>query len=116
MKIWVDDERPAPEGWQHVTNYNDAIAGFSALSVHPNIVSLDHDLGHTSRTGYSIALWMAENEWWPHQIVVHTYNPVGAKNICAVVNRYGPYDTECVWTPYGSERFWLAIGEQPSLS
>jgi hypothetical protein len=82
-------------------------------------MSFDHDLADVSyrianaemqgrptdhyvseKTGYDVALWMAEHEVWPtEECRVHSFNPVGAKRICGVVDRYGPYDKRCVWVP-----------------
>jgi hypothetical protein len=40
---------------------------------------------------------MVENEVWPSDgIVVHSWNPVGAENMVAMIDRYGPYDKACV--------------------
>jgi len=49
---------------------------------------LDHDLGgeiyvdsKEHNTGMTVAKWIAENEWNISMIIVHSFNPVGAKNM-----------------------------------
>lgn len=94
VRLWLDDVRPAPEGWVHVFSVNGAI---EVLEAHPvDMASLDHDLGtHAGNGGDGTALvdWMAEHEVWPSQgIRVHSYNPIGAKNMLRTIDRYSPYE------------------------
>lgn len=116
MKLWLDDLRPAPEGWTWVKTPMQAIGALLGDIDDPvTHMSFDHDLGidpakfdaytrgeieeHEAEiTGYQVALWMAEHDVWPTvECMVHSMNPVGAKNICGVVDRYGPYTTLCTW-------------------
>lgn len=120
-KIWVDDERGCPPGWWQARDYREALEMIRVAS-RPQTkhewerLSLDHDLGQ-GKSGYDVALYLAEHELWPTKCVtVHSHNPVGARRICGVVNRYGPYKTECIWTPYGSYRCWELLGEWEMLS
>ena len=95
-KLWVDDERPAPAGWDIARNYDEAIKKLS--SVHYDEVSLDHDIASYSpegreMTGYDIALWLANRkialgEYIPPIVRVHSANPPGRKNIQGVIDRY----------------------------
>jgi len=111
VNMWLDDVRPGPEGWVHVTTAWEAIVLIKACKVIK--ASLDHDLGlcppcerkeafkdltgfRTSRnctcmTGYKLCLWMAENEKWPDEKPeVHSANPVGAFAMRAIIDRYFP--------------------------
>jgi hypothetical protein len=91
MKLYVDDLRPCPEGWETVGTYEDAVA---FLFLHPvEELSLDHDLGHDG-TGYDIVKWMFEANIWPKKLRLHTANPVGRKNMRQLIEHYGPY-TNC---------------------
>lgn len=114
MKLWIDDVRPAPEGWEWATNYADAIEAFEANQI--TDASFDHDLGfyhggetvtwdhttwpfkgadyrHSDPTGYDLIRWVAECGRWPTKsCAVHSMNPVGFANIAATIERYGPYD------------------------
>jgi hypothetical protein len=59
MKVWLDDERPAPAGWQRVYWPDEAIALLQTGAV--THLSLDHDLGDDERgTGYDVVLWLEE--------------------------------------------------------
>lgn len=100
MKIWVDDERPAPDGtWFHARTASDALRVLAAYrsvrdnpltqNVRVECISLDHDLGGDDTTR-PVVLWMAENNFWPDKVYVHTANVVGREWIEGMVNRYGP--------------------------
>lgn len=59
MKVWLDDERPAPDGWRRVRWPDEAIALLKTDTV--THLSLDHDLGDDERgTGYDVVLWLEE--------------------------------------------------------
>lgn len=92
MKLWVDDERPAPEGWVWAKTSETAI-GLVMLANYTDTpvveISLDHDLGGDDTTR-PLVLWMAEQEIWPEIVRVHTQNPVGREWIEGMIERYGP--------------------------
>jgi hypothetical protein len=60
LKVWLDDTRPAPEGWVHVYTPEEAIELLRGGAVEE--LSLDHDLGldvgARERTGYDVLLWL----------------------------------------------------------
>jgi hypothetical protein len=60
VKVWLDDRRPAPEGWVHVRTPEEAIELLRSDVVEE--LSLDHDLGldvgGRERTGYDVLLWL----------------------------------------------------------
>ncbi len=59
MKIYLDDERQAPEGWHQVRWPDEAIVLLKEGKV--TEISLDHDLGDDERgTGYDVVLWIEE--------------------------------------------------------
>lgn len=86
MKLWVDDERPAPDGWEWARDVQDAIAYLENFNV--TEISFDHDLGERE-DAYVLAKWMCYNEKVPAKIIVHSRNPVGANNIAQFFNGYG---------------------------
>lgn len=52
------------------------------------------------KTGYDFCKWMAEHDIWPTEgCVVHSWNGEGARKMCGVIDRYGPYDTPCPYIP-----------------
>ena len=85
MRVWLDDVRPAPEGWVLVKTPEEAIALLIAGGV--DTISLDHDLGLDDvRTGYAVAAWIEEAVATrgfspPATIVVHSANPVGRRRM-----------------------------------
>lgn len=96
MRVWLDDIRPMPEGFDvHVQSAKEAIKLIESKQV--KLISLDHDLGDVKLygTGYDVALFIESAafvgriprlEWR-----LHTQNPVGAKNMKAaleVADRY----------------------------
>jgi hypothetical protein len=80
IHLWLDDERPAPAGWQHVRTAAEAIAALRAGGVVE--ISLDHDLGEDSAgTGYDVACAIereaAEGGLAGLRWRIHSANPVG---------------------------------------
>jgi len=86
MKIFLDDERTAPEGWVRVHWPREAIALLETGEV--DAISLDHDLGDDSRgTGYDVIRWIEEavvlRGFVPPRILVHSANPAAAARMHA---------------------------------
>ena len=118
MKLWLDDVRPAPDGWYHAKTVAQAqalIQGALHAADPWEEASLDHDLGvcgdcvetcgsgpwpivtvkegncDHNGTGYQLVVWMAEYGLWPVQKpLVHSWNPVGKKAMEAVIERHFP--------------------------
>lgn len=93
MNLWLDDIRPAPEGWERAYSVNQAI---TLLEQRPcELASLDHDLGdyfEDGGDGFKLVLWMAEHDRWPSQgIRVHSANPAGLRRMLADIDHYGLY-------------------------
>ncbi len=106
MKIWLDDSRPAPQGWLRVTTVPSAQRLLEAGLV--SEISLDYDLGwcvecltrgdHLKRsgarhcphmlTGYDLVAWMAETRHWSrHPPIVHSGNMDGGAKMLGVIAR-----------------------------
>ena len=81
MKIYLDDVRPAPDGWKLVYTPEEAIAYITRDIV--DEISLDHDLGLDGlRSGEMVLRWIEEQvserkDFMPPKIHLHTMNPVG---------------------------------------
>jgi len=78
MKVYLDDERTAPDDWIQVRWPEDAIRLLKSGEV--NELSLDHDLGDDAHgTGYDVVLWIEEavatRGFRPPSIKVHSVNP-----------------------------------------
>lgn len=93
MKIWLDDLRPAPEGYMWARSVNQAIAMIENAEEKKQpveLLDLDHDLGeYFPDGGDAIKLldWLAERETF-YPIKIHTANPVGRQNMVRMINRY----------------------------
>ncbi len=88
IKVWLDDVRPVPEGFDlWVKNSKEAIEALKKGGV--SLISLDHDLGEESGTGYDVAKFIEEmafrGDMSPMEIRVHSANPVGAMNMMRCV-------------------------------
>lgn len=58
MKLYLDDERPTPDGWQNVRTVEDAIELLKTGKVEE--ISLDNDLGIGYTQGWELAYWIRE--------------------------------------------------------
>jgi hypothetical protein len=95
VKIWVDDERPIPAGYEGTNSVNETIALIKEIEADGgNIVllDLDHDLGDYAKDGgdaIKILDFLAERETF-YPIAIHTGNIVGRQNMVRMINRYWP--------------------------
>ena len=94
MKIWVDDIRPAPEGWCQAYSVN--AAKEMILANYPDIegISLDHDSSIYNQFGgdyINILKWLEEEEHKTNKkivtfpIQIHSMNPVGVQNMRNII-------------------------------
>lgn len=90
MKVYLDDERPTPEGWVRAYTAPEAIELVRRGNV--TEISLDHDLGsEEAGTGYDVCLFVEkrlfeqafdfDNPFIPPVMVVHSANPVGRQRM-----------------------------------
>lgn len=96
MKLWVDDIRPAPEGWYQARSVN--VAKEMIIGNYPNveIISLGHDSGDYNKFGgdyINILKWLEEDEYQYNRKIVtflihiHSMNPVGVQNMRNIIQR-----------------------------
>lgn len=79
LRVFLDDERPTPEGWVRTYWPDEVIALLESGRVVE--LSLDHDLGDDERgTGYDVILWLEEavvlRGFSPPKVHVHSANAV----------------------------------------
>jgi hypothetical protein len=77
LKVFLDDERPAPEGWTPARWPEEVIALLQFGEV--EAMSLDHDLGDVARTGYDVLRWLesaviVDGLEPPARITIHSAN------------------------------------------
>ena len=110
MKLWIDDVRPAPNGYYRVLSVNDAkmvIAnaekrkneyGFTVFyegeikhELPITLIDIDHDAGAYRNLGgdYIRLLDWLEETGRSYPIRIHSMNPVGVANMRAIIERNG---------------------------
>ena len=115
MRLWLDDVRPAPEGWTWVKTVPEAkalVAECMERGVAIEAMSLDHDLGMVvdagsgvvlaqeklAESGYQFVCWLeAFNLWPPCQPTVHSVNPVGRARMLQAIERHYASEEYIVW-------------------
>lgn len=94
-RLYVDDERETPEGWDRAYNVWEALFKLELLEYVE--VSLDHDLAsflgpYKELTGLDIVHWLVQRKqdgkYIPPVVKVHSANSVGHDNMKALVDRY----------------------------
>jgi hypothetical protein len=125
MKLWHDDIRPAPDGWVWARTNTEAQKLLQTGEVEE--ISMDHDLGDagldektidaltleefrrylmirgtSSETGVELARWMVLNQIIPDKIIIHSWNPDGARKMAAILEEAGG---TCVVTPFSIDLY-----------
>ena len=96
MKLWIDDVRPAPDGYIWAKSVNDAKANIIAVEVYHKkdpveLIDIDHDAGDYSCDGgdYIKLLDWLEETGRNYPIHIHSMNPVGVQNMRTIIRRNG---------------------------
>lgn len=93
VKIWVDDIRPVPSGYEGTKSVDETIILIEKIEAdggEVEMLDLDHDLGDYARFGgdaIKILDYLAERETF-YPISIHTANPVGRANMERMIERY----------------------------
>ena len=103
MKIWIDDLRPAPEGYVWCKSVNEAkkaIIDTEEMNVIPRmydmnfsitLINIDHDLGdyaYDGGDGVKLLDWLEETGR-NYPIHIHSMNVVGVANMRSIIQRNG---------------------------
>lgn len=94
MKIWLDDLRPAPEGFVWCRSVNQAKRAIEEAekSAFVELIDCDHDLGDYAQDGgdgIKLLDWLAERGTF-YSVALHTMNPVGWENMLRTLKAYWP--------------------------
>ena len=111
MKLWIDDVRPAPDGFvwcKSVEEAKETIVSANARladafrkgiepdhSLHIELIDLDHDAGdYVSDGGDYIKLldwleWLYDGKGTYTKFHIHSMNPVGVENMRRIIERNG---------------------------
>lgn len=104
MKLFVDDIRPAPEGWIQARTVTEAIRFLSNFSKQVGKISLDHDISYAvevagtqrpfpSPEDFSAVAYYIKaifEDAHPIEITIHSANPVGAANLAEILKEFNP--------------------------
>lgn len=103
MKLWIDDVRPAPEGyiWCHsvcraikeICIREDEILRFGDIEkIEPiTLIDIDYDAGDYAQYGgdYIELLNWLEETGRNYPICIHSMNPVGVENMRRIIRKNG---------------------------
>ena len=107
MKLWIDDIRPAPEGYVRCKSVNEAIATiitsegrssnkptpvteiFPDMNWNIELIDIDHDAGDYGPPDYIKVLDWLEETGRNYPIHIHSQNVVGIANMRAIIQKNG---------------------------
>ena len=96
MKIWVDDVRPAPEGYVWCRTVNEVVSLIPDAERYVGIdcvkiIDLDHDAGDYAQYGgdYIRILDWLEETGRNYPIRIHSMNPIGRGNMRRIIRKNG---------------------------
>ena len=102
MKLWIDDMRPAPDGYYWIKSVNFAIQFISMCeffetrmdlegSYKIDLIDIDHDAGDWAYDGgdYIELLNWLEARGLSYPIHIHSMTPVGAENMRRIIKKNG---------------------------
>jgi hypothetical protein len=94
MKLWVDDVRPAPNGYvwcKSVGQTKQVIRNAELIHQPIELLDVDHDAGdyHFDGGDYIKLLDWLEETGRNYPIHIHSMNPVGRENMRAIIRRNG---------------------------
>ena len=94
MKLWIDDIRPVPDGYEWCSTVNIAIAAIELWEDLPEgieLIDIDHDAGDYAKYGgdYIRLLDWLEATGRNYPIRINSANPVGVANMRQVIQRNG---------------------------
>jgi hypothetical protein len=100
MKVFIDDIRPAPEGWLQARTVTDAIKTIARFNTEITDISIDHDISYavtvagetrpfpSPETFQAVAYYIAAVCLPEVNITIHSANPVGCLELQAIFNDY----------------------------
>ena len=95
LKIWVDDVRPAPEGYIWLKSVNEVKKYLADPHILGNyeisLIDLDHDAGDYAKDGgdYVRILDYLEIVGYSGDLRIHSMNAVGVQNMRSIIQKNG---------------------------
>ena len=90
MRLFIDDVRIAPRGWDRAYSVNGAIDYIKQFYDKIEVISLDHDAGEYGPPDYiKILDWIEEHYGanFKPAIKLHSANPVGIANMRRIIQK-----------------------------
>ena len=96
INIWLDDQRPAPDGFIHVQTVGEC---WELIVTHKiNVLSLDNDLGikGLENEGREIIKRLVtakeadQLDYWPKKLTIQSSNTVALNYMAWMLDRYSP--------------------------
>lgn len=95
MKLWIDDVRPAPDGYWWIKTTDEACSIINRHWIDIDVINIDHDAGAFAVNGgdyikvldfieYAIKAGHSTPNFVFH---IHSMNPVGVQNMRAIIKR-----------------------------
>jgi hypothetical protein len=112
MRLWHDDVRPAPHGWLWAKTNEEAMQILRTGEV--VTASLDHDMGAAPEdgifargvslhgSGLDLARQMILENLVPETVVIHSWSPVGARNM---VNAFKDAGYDAIVAPFDPRNY-----------
>ena len=98
MKLWIDDVRPAPEGYIWSKSVNQAKTAIKTYELnyydYGVLIDIDHDAGAEVTDGgdyIKLLDWLEANNIVNEKFTfhIHSMNPVGIQNMRAIIQKNG---------------------------
>lgn len=95
MRLWIDDVRPAPEGYTWIKSVNEAkyliLSAEQQFNVKIEVIDTDHDAGNYAQYGgdYIKLLDWLEETGRNYPIHIHSMNVVGVENMRRIIQKNG---------------------------
>jgi hypothetical protein len=98
FKLWIDDERPKPEGedWIRAYDATEAIFWLTEGAYDFEFISFDHDLGgdNTSQiVADTLELWAMKGFGKHYRWAIHSANPEGERHLRMALENMDAYWT-----------------------
>ena len=91
MKLWIDDIRPAPNGFIWVKSVKEAKKIILSNEADIEMIDIDHDAGEYAKDGgdYIKLLDWLEETGQNFPVHIHSMNPVGVENMRRIIKKNG---------------------------
>ncbi|MGN0354985.1 MAG: cyclic-phosphate processing receiver domain-containing protein [Muricoprocola sp.] len=93
MKLWLDDVREAPSGYEHVYSVDEAkqmIQSWEEAGEEIELLDLDYDMGvyeECGGNGMDFLEWLLYRETF-YPVRVHSYNIIACENMEGLIESY----------------------------